>query len=67
MQPAIVRGGGERGNLSWTWTRDQHPIKGGGYQSIIPIMSTLLVCRNSSLDCCDPNYDLALFFKSFFF
>ena len=40
---------------------------GGGYQSIIPIMSTLLVCRNSSLDCCDPNYDLALFFKSFFF
>ena len=30
MQPAIVRGGGERGNLSWTWTRDQHPIKGGG-------------------------------------
>lgn len=39
---------------------------GGGYQSIIPIMSTLLVCRNSSLDCCDPNYDLALFFKFFF-
>ena len=42
-------------------------LGGGGYQSIIPIMSTLLVCRNSSLDCCDPNYDLALFFKSFFF
>ena len=38
----------------------------GGYQSIIPIMYTLLVCRNSSLDCYDPNYDLALFFKSFF-
>ena len=29
MQPVIVRGGGgERGNLSWT--RDQHPIWGGG-------------------------------------
>lgn len=24
VQPVIVRGGGERGNLSWT--RDQHPI-----------------------------------------
>ena len=67
MQPVIVRGGGRKGVICHG-QGTSILSRGGGYQSIIPIMSTLLVCRNSSLlDCCDPNYDLALFFKSFFF
>ena len=66
MQPVIVRGGGRKGVICHG-QGTSILSRGGGYRSIIPIKSTLLVCRNSSLDCCDPNYDLALFFKSFFF
>lgn len=65
MQPVIVRGGG--GGSCNLYGQGTSILSRGKYQSIIPIMYTLLVCRNSSLDCCDPNYDLALFFKSFFF
>ena len=66
MQPVIVRGGGRKGVICHG-QGTSILSRGGGYRSIIPIKSTLLVCRNSPLDCCDPNYDLALFFKSFFF
>ena len=66
MQPVIVRGGG-KGVICHGQGTSILSRGGGGNRSIIPIKSTLLVCRNSPLDCCDPNYDLALFFKSFFF